>query len=185
MKRDFYAFPGGKNKFTTFVATIIMRMKNILFITFLICNVLIFNSCAEEKKGCTDEDATNFDASAEINDGSCSYIRDKYIGEFEGLKLCQVYTSDSAFVFSISPSIENSGRLILNEFPESGASIYANLDFSNSNKLIIPNQALENGLDVSEVSGNGILINDSLLITYYRFIEFGGIDTSLVLVKRK
>ena len=185
MKQDFYAFPGGKNKFTTFVATIIMTMKNILIITFLICNVLIFNSCKEDKKGCNDEDATNFDASAEANDGTCTYIRDKYVGEFEGIKLCQIYSSDSAFGFSISPAIENSGRLILNEFPESGASIYANLDFSNSNKLIIPNQALENGLDVSEISGNGLLTNDSLLITYYRFVEFGGIDTSFVRVTRK
>lgn len=185
MKRDYSAFPGGKNKITTFVTTIILRMKKILLGTFMICNLLVISSCRKDKNGCTDQDAINFDAEADSNDGTCSYIRDKYVGNYEGFKICQIYTSDSAFVFSISPSIENSGRLIMNEFPESGASIYANLDFSDSNKLIIPNQTLENGLDVSEISGNGLLINDSLLITYYRFVEFGGIDTSIIQVKRR
>jgi hypothetical protein len=151
---------------------------------FAIC-VLFFTSCKKEKKGCTDKEAVNYDAAAESSDGSCSYIRDKYIGEYEGLKICQIYESDAAFVFSISPSIENAGRLTLNEFPESGASIYANLDFSDSNKLIIPNQALENGLDVSEVSGNGLLSGDSLIITYYRSLDTGAIDTSSIRVKKK
>ena len=151
---------------------------------FAIC-VLFFTSCKKEKKGCTDKEAVNYDASAESNDGSCTYIRDKYIGEYEGAKICQIYESDAAFTFSISPSIENAGRLILNEFPESGASIYANLDFSDSNKLIIPNQSLENGLDISEVSGNGMLSADSLIIAYYRSLESGAIDTSLIRVKKK
>ena len=185
MKRDCSAFPGGKNKITTFVPAIIMTMKKALFITVMICNLLVISACKKDKKGCIDQDAINFDATANSNDGTCTYIRDKYVGEYEGFKICQIYSSDSAFVFSISPSIENSGRLIMNEFPESGASIYANLDFSDSNKLIIPNQTLENGLDVSEISGNGLLINDSLLITYYRFVEFGGIDTSIIRVKRR
>lgn len=159
-----------------------MKLKYSLL--FAIC-LLVIISCKKEKKGCTDKEAVNYDANVDSNDGSCTYIRDKYIGEYEGEKICQIYPSDAAFTFSISPSIENSGRLILNEFPESGASIYANLDFSDSNKLIIPNQALENGLDFSEVSGNGILSSDSLIITYYRSIDSGGIDTTSIRVRKK
>lgn len=147
--------------------------------------IVVFSSCGKEKRGCTDENAINFDATAESNDGTCTFIRDKYISNYEGIKTCQIYESDSAFVFSISPSAENSGRLNLNEFPESGAMIYANLDFSDSNKLIIPNQTVENGLDVSEVSGKGELSGDSLVITYYRSLESGAVDTSLIRVKRK
>lgn len=158
---------------------------NTRYTLLFVIYVLFFTSCKDEKKGCIDKEAVNYDASAESNDGSCTYIRDKYVGEYAGSKICQIYTSDAAFTFSISPSIENAGRLILNEFPESGASIYANLDFSDSNKLIIPNQNLENGLDISEVSGNGVLSADSLIITYYRSLENGAIDTSLIRVKKK
>lgn len=145
----------------------------------------VFASCGKERKGCTDANAINFDASAESNDGTCTFIRDKFIGNYEGIKVCQIYASDSAFFFGFSPATENSSRVNLNEFPESGAVIYANLDFSDSNKLIIPNQAVENGLDISEVSGNGQLSGDSLLITYYRSLESGVVDTSWVRVKRK
>ena len=154
------------------------------FLLFLMTSFLLV-SCSKDEKGCTDKEATNYKESADVSDGTCVYIRDKYIAEYQGLKVCQIYESDPLFIFSISPSPENSGRLNLNEFPESGASIYANLDFSDSDKLIIPNQAIENGLDVSEVSGSGILSGDSLLIIYYRSLESGAIDTSSVRVKRR
>jgi hypothetical protein len=74
--------------------------------------------------------------------------------------------------------------LIINEFPESGASLYANLDFSDSDQIILPNQTIENGLDVSEVSGTGRLSSDSISIIYYRTIESGAVDTSIVRAKR-
>jgi len=160
-------------------------MERLMNLVFFVLSMLFFSACKKEKvKGCNDSTAINFNVEAKENDGTCNYLRDKYLGQFEGIKTCQIYASEPAFSFSISPSAENFGRLIINEFPESGASLYANLDFSDSDQIILPNQTIENGLDVSEVSGTGRLSSDSISITYYRTIESGSVDTSIVRAKR-
>ena len=43
------------------------------YITFLLLLSFFFFSCQKEKTGCTDSAAVNFDATAEVEDGTCRY----------------------------------------------------------------------------------------------------------------
>jgi len=46
---------------------------------------MIFSSCSEDDlaiQGCTDITATNYIVSATVDDGTCSYLSDLFIGEY-------------------------------------------------------------------------------------------------------
>lgn len=43
-----------------------------MFLAFAVLSIAVFSACAK-KKGCMDKDSTNFDSSAQQDDGSCQY----------------------------------------------------------------------------------------------------------------
>jgi hypothetical protein len=137
-------------------------------------------SCKKEKKGCTDAGAINYVAEATSDDGTCTYERDVYIGVYDAIKTCGIYSSDSAMVFQISRSPEAANRILLEEFPETGGILYANVDLSDVNKIIIPNQTLENALDISQVSGTGTLSGSALSLSIYRIDQSNSLDTCTI-----
>lgn len=46
--------------------------------------ISISYSCSEDLPGCTDPTSSSFNADATSDDGSCFYLRDQYIGIYEG-----------------------------------------------------------------------------------------------------
>jgi hypothetical protein len=58
-----------------------MRSMKFLSLFVLLSATLLLNSCYREEFGCTDPRATNFDMSAEIDDGSCFYGNDPEYGD--------------------------------------------------------------------------------------------------------
>ena len=66
------------NNFTTFVKQKTIIMKKIIYVLLLTLTVTIY-SC-KKKSGCNDSTALNFDSSAQLNDGSCTYGPDVLTG---------------------------------------------------------------------------------------------------------
>lgn len=142
--------------------------------------LLLSLSCKKEKKGCTDDEAINFNAEANDDDGTCTYERDVYLGVYDAVKTCGIFSSDSGMVFQISRSEEAANRILFEEFPESGAVVYANVDLSDVNRIIMPNQTIENDLDVSQVSGTGSLNGSALSLKIYRIGEDNTLDSCVI-----
>jgi len=147
--------------------------------------VLLSLSCKKEKKGCTDAEAINFNSEASSDDGTCTYERDVYIGVYDAIKTCGIFDSDSSMVFQISRSPDAGNRILLEEFPETGGILYANVDLSDVNKIIIPNQTLENALDVSQVSGTVTLSGSSLNLKIYRIDVSNTLDSCSIEATRR
>ncbi len=139
----------------------------------LLCCTLL--SCKKEKiRGCTDSQAQNYQATAESDDGSCRYLRDRYIGDYQGINVCG-NTADSTFTFSVQPSPDNINRIQLSGIPLSGNFSYADLK-SDPNTFFIPPQLFLSDLDSSNVSGGGNIVGDSLFIQII-WENSSGIDT--------
>lgn len=79
-------------------------MRKVLYLT---CILLAFASCKEEKKGCTDPEAVNYDCAAETDDQSCQYYE---LGtyEFGGIIFYLDETGKHGLVAATSDLIEGS-----------------------------------------------------------------------------
>jgi hypothetical protein len=60
-----------------------MKTKLFLMLTISVAGILILPGCAK-KQGCTNATATNYDADAEEDDGSCTYGADVFVGNYSG-----------------------------------------------------------------------------------------------------
>lgn len=93
--------------------------KSILPPLMIIFGCLTFNSCTkEEVYGCTNPESENFNPDATVDDGSCTYIRDRFLGTYKstGNQFCD----EELFVgtLTIVEDAENTQKvkMILNTF---------------------------------------------------------------------
>lgn len=115
--------------------------KKLLIILGLALSII---SC--KKEGCTDENATNYNAEADVDDGTCIYPepepdpRDPFIGNY--------WVTDSLWIFDSFNEVENytltvstggtvSDTIYLNNLWNDGSNYYAILSGSN---FSIPSQ---------------------------------------------
>ena len=139
-------------------------MKNI----FLTLTILFFISCSQ-KEGCIDQNACNFDSSADIDDGSCIYNNESFYS-YDCLGEC---LSDA----------DEDGHC------DNSYSINSIVEFYNDNTLI--NTEII-GLDILNFKGidltfnnNGKLTNRFLIDSIYYIIDSTfTIDTTHVLVEK-
>tara|TARA_Y100000385_G_C12936479_1_gene569076 strand:+ start:81 stop:539 length:459 start_codon:yes stop_codon:yes gene_type:complete len=132
-------------------------------IGLLCCTILLVNC---KKEYCTDENALNFDPKANINDFSCTFAGDPYIGTYEITDtLYMPMLSEISTVYQKVTIIgTNSDTLYLAD--------YRNTDFDlvlimDGDAFEVPEQEIWSS---QVISGNGMFQNDSL------FYLIGGTD---------
>lgn len=137
-------------------------------IILILVTLTIITSCKKDKvKGCLDNSASNYDANAEEDNGTCSYERDKFLGNWSGLftNTNNPGTPDTIFNFPISIVINSNSKneVIINDFPVSGAPTTASVNSSNRFALVLPKQNITSGLDSFGVSGIGQVSDDQIV----------------------
>ena len=75
------------------------------FTFFFLLLIFFFFSCQKEKTGCTDSDAVNFDATAEVEDGTCKYC-DPYLSPMITYAEISEDTSDYNLEVPISRNVK-------------------------------------------------------------------------------
>lgn len=109
-----------------------MKIRTNLFAIFLmsafVFGMLSIQSCGDDDiEGCTDPEGTNYNAEATIDDGSCTYERDAFIGEYLATFTCPMtlaFVSNDSLIIKIDPSLDetNKSEVILN-IPISGVDV--------------------------------------------------------------
>jgi hypothetical protein len=141
----------------------------VLFLLAFVATISLTPSCRKDKiKGCMNSEATNYAENANVDDGSCEFARDKFLGTWSGSKLCSVNPQDSTISIQIQPVSDNYRSMRISNFPFDGISVNATVNSSNSFKLIIPAQEINNDLDVFTVSGEGQVYETDFVINYLR-----------------
>jgi len=144
-------------------------MKMRLLYGFLIATTIILGeSCKKDKvKGCMNSEASNYDLNAEEDNGTCTFERDKFLGNWSGLLAntnnpgIPDTTYDFPFSIAISPTSTNG--VIINDFPVSGAPSSAAVNSTNKFSLVISKQNLTSGLDSFGISGTGQISDDQIV----------------------
>jgi hypothetical protein len=126
----------------------------------LLAVALMSTSCNKDDapvSGCTDPLAETYNPDADIDDGSCVYARDKFIGSYDVVSDdCEAGT----YNIRIDPSAQAVDKILINNLNDlSGLTLTGNVSSSS----FIMKQANYNG---QLISGNGQLNGSVLSITY-------------------
>ena len=147
------------------------------FLVTLAISMMFSQSCKKDRvKGCTNSEAINYAESANLEDGSCEFARDKFLGTWSGTKLCSANPLDSTTSIQVIAIANNFRSITITNFPFDGISVTANVNSSDLNKIIIPDQPINNDLDVFNISGEGQVYESDFVINYLR-VSGGLIDT--------
>lgn len=151
---------------------------SLAFISLLFAFGAGMSSCKKNNtKGCTDPQATNYSSDADEDNGTCEYERDKFLGSWTGNKTCFLNPLDSVSNISISADPANIRGIVINDFPDNGLSAKATVNTSDPQRIIIPSQTIVNDLDQYNVSGDGIIYLNTMVINYYKIYDVSNIDT--------
>lgn len=139
-------------------------MKNNLI---LLMSLICFSTLSCKKEGCTDSNATNYDANAKENDGSCIYPesepdeRDPYVGNYlvtDTLYLSGSFAETVTYTLQVTTGGTQSDTLYFNNLWNDGNNFIALMAGSN---FSIPSQQVSGPY---YASGSGNFAND--IITY-------------------
>ena len=137
----------------------IFNFKMNSYLALLLVSTLLMTSlpsCKKDKQGCTDPLAENYDKDADVDNGACTYARDKFIGTFAGTENCDSGTY--SWTMTVTESSTDVAGIILGNFGDFGENFRATV--SGANLTINDTQS---GLTLS---GTGTINGGALTINY-------------------
>ena len=99
----------------------------LIVLCMLMASVFVIQSCGDDDvEGCTDINAENYDPEATIDNNTCIYARDKFIGEYVAVFTCPgtlAFISNDSLPVIIEPAIDpdDTDGIILSLFVNGGA----------------------------------------------------------------
>jgi len=118
-------------------------------------------SC-QDREGCTDPASDNFNINAEVDNGSCIPMTEKFLGLFEVAEDCEFDSYD--YPMSIYASYIDPYEIIITNFGDLSIDVIAYVD---GRFLSIPDQFIQSqGDEIAILEGEGEILNGVLSIRY-------------------
>ena len=145
--------------------------KIVFMSMFAVGLITTLDSC-RKVEGCTDPEAENYNADAEVSDGNCVYPREKFLGTFVGELACQApLPNDEEFIITITEGLSNNSEVLINfqevenaPLPELAGRVEGNTLIIDPERVSLPLDP-ENNPDLLtdlEFSGEATISGDNL-----------------------
>lgn len=155
-----------------------INFKNVMGATaaaaMLFMGATTFTSCG--KKGCTDAEATNYDADATEDDASCAFLRDQYLGTYNMTDNCTSVTS-GPFTYVMTIEEGSGSKLKINLVRLSDYTSLSCEATVTTSGFTITNYTYTSGGSTFVFNGAGTLNGSSLTIGYTILIDGTTTDT--------
>ncbi len=137
-------------------------MRNSIYKFVLFFSLLVVLTSCIDREGCTDPASDNFDINAEIDNGTCIPMTEKFLGLYDVQEDCEYDTY--LYPMSIYASFQDPFEIVITNFGDLSIDVYALVD---RNFLVIPDQIfLDNGDEIAILDGDGEILNGVLSIRY-------------------
>lgn len=120
--------------------------------------MLVGTSCDKDTEGCTDPDAENYNKDANVDDGSCTYARDKFLGSYQVSEACT--TGNYSYSVTIVESVTAPNMILIQNFGNFATTVNVPATVSGENITFNYTQ------DGVTFSGSGSITGNTLVIIY-------------------
>jgi len=138
-----------------------MKNNKFAYTTIFIACLFLFN--CQDREGCTDPASDNFDINAEVDNGTCVPMVEKFIGLYDVEEVCEydIYT----YPMSISATFYDPFEISISNFADLRINIVGSVD---RNLVLIPDQIIQtNTTEYAILDGRGEIINGNISIRYW------------------
>jgi hypothetical protein len=129
------------------------KIKTLSIAAIMLLSASTFTSCKKEVSGCTDLDATNFNSSATLNNGSCTYQGSAVI--WFGQQMAQTFVNAgvTSVTYYIDGNVAGSSatNIYFPSAPNCGAASAATVDYNMAGTKVLPRTLViknQNGVQV-------------------------------------
>ncbi len=154
------------------------KLRILITATFTLSILLSIEGCA--KKGCTYSNATNYDATAKEDDGSCVFSNTGNNADLTGQWLvkdtAEFYPINPGYTITISKNPSDTNKLIIFNLADVGQNVNATL---TGTIFSIPSQTYPTSAASNTYIGSGVVVNQNTIRLLYNLnsYQFSGTAT--------